>query len=254
MSAPISDFFSQFNAATNRDHKLIAERNGYEVRQNQHYRYLYSGGDAVQGVANVQLPTEVQSPVVNAMLAATALVDAPAKALNLGLGCGAIERKLVESHSRLQLTTVEAEPTVVALTDEFFGILNPNSVLVLDARDFLKNNEQAFDLAFCDLAMADQQPEWLLSATFLQQAASSLTANGVFAMNLICNRTEELTTAAVALRKLFCWTAVYAVPGYDNVVLYASQLAPRLRGPYSKQMPDIEATYEAVLGNILILP
>ena len=201
------------------------------------------------------VPSEILSPVVQAMLLAAAMAQKKDNALNLGLGCGAIERYASRAYPHLSLTTVELERSVFELAKECFDIPTSTSVELADARVFLQQNSGHFDLIFCDLAAANHQPAWLLSRDFLSALSRALQTGGVLSMNLICASTEVLGSAALRLREAFAWSAVYPVPGYDNVVLYAAHRAPSL--PVSAHAASVNQAASAdsdALRRITILP
>ncbi|MFK8021865.1 MAG: spermidine synthase [Pseudomonadales bacterium] len=231
-------------------HQLLEQRGAYTVSQHQHYRYLSSGGRAIQGAMNVEQPMEVQSPVVKAMLEGLALSRSPLKALNLGVGCAAIERFLADQFPETKVSSVDVSKDVIDMARRHFEL--PASALVecAAAESFVDRCFDSFDVVFCDLAIADQPASCLSNLDFQKACHGLLTDGGIFILNLLCDNNADLRDFLLQLRTSFAWLAVHKVAGFDNVVVYAG-----LEPPFSEissESPDQTLTSMALSSAVIL--
>lgn len=110
----------------------------------------------------------------------------PSQALLLGLGGGAVARKLLARHPRLKLTTVELDPLVVQVARKWFKLPRPrrHQVVVADGRRFLEEHQQRYDLLMVDAFSHRGMPGKLVTQEFFALARQRLTCQGVLAINI----------------------------------------------------------------------
>lgn len=209
-----------------KEHRLVEQRGAYRVLQYKNYRFLSSGGRAIQGAMDVNNRALVQSPVVLAMLEALHLPQHVRSVLNLGVGSAAIERYLGASKLEYACQSVDVSREVLSLATEHFGLPGDSVTECVAAESYVHSCQREFDIVFCDLAMSDRPAACLSASGFQQDCATVVSREGVFALNLLCNSKDELRDTVLQWRRFFSWTAVYAVPKFDNVVVYAAHQAP----------------------------
>ena len=78
-----------------------------EVREFENYRWLQIGGDSIQGLMDVNSPSQILLPNIQALLATLLFCPEPKQLLNLGFGCGSIERFCIDRISALEITSLD---------------------------------------------------------------------------------------------------------------------------------------------------
>lgn len=245
-------FFEEFASSTDADRRLLLRKNDIELYQFSHYQYVCSGEHFVQGAMDSQAPSHVQSSVVDAMLAGLQLRRPLSSVLNLGLGCAAIERYLTAKHPALSVVTVDYSQDVIDLCAEA-GLLPAGCAPVkADAAQFLLQTTLSFDAIFCDLAVGNSQPELMFTKFFYSACRQRMNAGAVLMVNVLCADNETLSGVCLAARKVFAWTSVLVIPGFDNAVLYAADTAPAIEIDQRGQLHEPEL--KTLLSSVRILP
>jgi spermidine synthase len=118
-----------------------------------------------------------------------ALLIQPANSLVIGAGAMQTEQLIAATGGRV--TTVELDPVVADVGARFFyaynqmDVLTNRSVVVDDAKHFLANSANRYDLIVGDTPAAFSiQPATLYSVPFYQTVHDHLTHNGIFVGNL----------------------------------------------------------------------
>ncbi len=245
-------FFEEFAKSGGADRQLLSRKNDVGLYQLSHYQYVCSGEHIVQGAMDTRAPSQVLSPVVKAMLAGLQLNHPLNTVLNLGLGCAAIERYLDARHPESTLVTVDCSNEVIELCAQA-GLLPERCTPVLsDATEYLAQTCTRFDAVFCDLAIGDKQPEMLYSEFFYAACYERMTAGAVLMVNVLCEDNELLRKVCLAARKVFAWTAVVEITGFDNVVMYAAAVPPAI--DIDEHSDTREAETNTLLSRVQILP
>ncbi len=233
---------------------LLCSENAVELYQFLRYRYFCSGAHIVQGAVDTQAPAKVQSPVVAAMLASVHLKQPLTTVLNLGLGCGAIERYLHASHPALSVVTVDNSIDMITLCAKAGLLPEGCSPILSDAADYLEHTTARFDAVFCDLAIGGQQPDMLRSEGFYRGCMKRMNSGSVLTINILCDDNQGLREVCLAARRVFAWTALVEVPGFDNIVLFAASSPPAITiGEHACHYAD-DADSAKILSRVRILP
>lgn len=245
-------FFEEFARSTAADRQLLLRKNDVELYQLSHYQYVCSGNHIVQGAMDTLAPSQVLSPVVQAMLAGLQLNHPLNKVLNLGLGCAAIERYLDTRFPELSVVTVDCSKDVIALCAQAGLLPDGCTPVASDATQYLAQTSALFDAVFCDLAIGDKQPEILFSELFYAACYERMTVDAVLMVNVLCEDNELLRKVCLAARNVFAWTAVVEIPGFDNVVMYAAGAPPAI--DVDQHSAAREAESKTLLSRVQILP
>ncbi len=202
---------------------------GFDARllENDQYRWIESIDGAVQSVVDFNARERIVLPVMQSLVAALALHDGPQRALNLGMGGGALERALHSVRPDMRLTSVELSAPMVAIAYEHFFIPRNQDVVIAAADEFLLTCEDRFDLVFCDIFRGRLLPECLGSEAFYRALRDRLNTSGIFTANLPFVDTDALVALLLPLRQSFDWIAIYKNEGYDNVALFAARQRPK---------------------------
>lgn len=103
-------------------------------------------------------------------------------ALVLGLGAGIVPQDL--KTRGMNVTVVDINPDALSVATEHFGFDPSGFVLHLkDARTFVRECAQAFDVIVVDLTQGDSTPDYLLTAEFFGDVRRCLRTGGAVVMN-----------------------------------------------------------------------
>ncbi|HXT19960.1 MAG TPA: fused MFS/spermidine synthase, partial [Thermoanaerobaculia bacterium] len=115
------------------------------------------------------------------------------RALMLGMGSGSVGTYLQRRIAGLEVDYVDVDPEVPRLARRFFGFADgPRSrVHVDDARRYLANSGERWDLIVADTYVGLSVPFHLTTAEFMAEVARHLDEGGVFALNLAAGLDDE---------------------------------------------------------------
>ena len=129
-------------------------------------------------------------------------------ALVLGVGAGTLARVHEALNPGLRIVGVELDPMVIAVGRAFFGldsITNIDSVVVADARPFLRNDQRIYDIIEIDVFRSSEIPFYLVTKEFFGQTRQRLSNAGVLAMNIY----DPTKGRRIAMRVANTLAAVY---------------------------------------------
>ena len=112
----------------------------------------------------------------------------PERVLIVGLGGGGIQSVFQQAYPQIKVETVEIDPAVHKLAEEYFDFqeTESNAVHIQDARVFVKRlarRGERFDYIILDAFSGDYIPEHLMTREFLLEVRSLLTEGGVLVAN-----------------------------------------------------------------------
>jgi spermidine synthase len=181
---------------------------------------------------------KTQHPYIAAVELARHFFTKPGDMLLIGLGGGSLVKSFAEAGWRV--TAVEIDPVVAALAREYFGLsASHGTVHTMDGRRFLTRTDRTYQLMVMDAFGSSAIPFHLITDESFGLAASRLTRDGIFVLNLeVLGWDHPLARAATAtLRRHF--QHVLALPVNErlelgNLVLLASnrELTPVQRWTY----------------------
>jgi len=125
---------------------------------------------------------------VKLMLASLYLQPDPGRILIIGLGGGTLPTTLATLFPKAQIDTVEIDPAVVRVAQEYFGFQVSERVTVAeeDGRAFVRRAARQgtqYDLVMLDAFEQDYIPEHLQTREFLLEVKSVLAPEGVLVSN-----------------------------------------------------------------------
>ena len=159
------------------------------------------------------------------------------RALMLGMGSGSVGIYLQRRIDGLNVDYVDVDPEVPRLARRFFGFADgPRSrVHVDDARRFLANSDERWDLIVADTYVGLSVPFHLATAEFMGEVARHLSDDGVFALNLAAGLDDEFSRAIWStVRHSFPAARAFHARGASNVLVIAG---PGAVG----YLPDLQA-------------
>lgn len=141
------------------------------------------------------------------------------KALVLGLGGGSVANVL-QNNLKFSVDAVELDERIVETAKKYFS-LNPNvNVTVDDARHYLEETKQTYDLIFFDVFRGDVQPPHVLSLECFKKAKSLLNKNGIIIVNfngfLSGDAGKPGRSVYATLRAAGLYTKIFPTPGKED--------------------------------------
>ena len=113
------------------------------------------------------------------------------RVLMIGLGGGSAQRAFQHYYPNVSVDTVELDPLVLRIARNFFGFEESERqrVFIEDGRLFLRRSSARYDLIILDAYVQGRYgssiPQHLATKEFFELARDHLTANGIFADNVI---------------------------------------------------------------------
>jgi spermidine synthase len=119
-------------------------------------------------------------------LALAAKPDAK-RVLVLGLGGGAITKRWWRDYPDMTIDSVEIDSAVIDVSRRYFGLPDDARLRVFnqDARRFVQNSTDTYDIIIVDAYYSDSLPSHLTTQEFLGEIKKRLAPDGVMAYNLI---------------------------------------------------------------------
>jgi len=222
----VDEYLRLSRAADTLLHRSGDAGNPVEVHEHAGERWVYTGEDSILSLMRLDAPADPVMPNHIAMLAALLFVDRPQSVLNLGFGSGTFERFFIDRLPNTDVVSVDTSSTLVRLARKYFAIRHDRPVIIRPAEQFLHDNTQRFDLILCDIFQGDRHPDCLADAEFHADAARSLAAGGVMAVNLSPATEQGLLEILLPMRRSFAHVLLVSLVDYGNVVVYAMQHAP----------------------------
>lgn len=156
------------------------------VVEDKHFRALHFDGRCVQSRMRKDAPHELQFGYTRVMMGFLLFQQAPRDILIVGLGGGSLSKCCHHLLPDTRITTVEINPAVIALRDEF--AIPPDSdrfrVICADAAEYLTDKTAIADVILLDGYEDYGLPPALGSVSFYQRCHDALRANGVMTANL----------------------------------------------------------------------
>lgn len=188
---------------------------------------------------------------------------APERALNVGLGAGAINRLFTKLFPDTLLVSVEIDPMIVEVAVKYTNFVESpnNKVVIQDGRVFLRRDKRQWDWIVIDAFVKRSQiPPHLTTLEFYQLVSDRLTDRGVMAINLHAG-SRLFDSQAATLRAAFRQVLFFRVGNRGNVIaLGAAYAEPSLLSLLEdldpETLPDARA-YQvdfAVIKNSVVPP
>src|SRR5215471_8983339 len=131
-------------------------------------------------------PVTLFLPYSQLMVSSLALVPNSKRGLILGHGGGSFAKWLARYWPDLELDVVEFDPVVVRVAEDFFSYRAPpqHHVYVRDARAYLNDTRQIYDVIWVDAFARHMVPFHLTTTEFFSELRGHLTVDGVLVVNL----------------------------------------------------------------------
>ena len=156
------------------------------IREDDGCRSLQFNDGAVQSSMRVSEPFELDLGYTRAMMGFQLFIDDPQHILLVGLGGGSLSKYCYHQFPLARITTLEINPDVIVLRDEF--LIPPDNerfaVVQADAVDYLARSDLHADVILLDGYDAEGLPKSLCAESFYSNCWQALSAQGVLVANL----------------------------------------------------------------------
>jgi len=209
-------------------------------------RSLYFTMANIQCVMRADDPFGLPLAYTRAMMAFLLFHPTPARMALLGLGGGSLAKFCHRHLPHTDLSAVEINPYVIALRDAFLVPRDDQRFRVVegDAADFVAGARE-LDVLLLDAYDRDGLAPSLASAAFYAAVESSLTADGVFVMNLCGRRSGYVSVIEKATTAFGGRVVELPVRRDGNVALFAFKAAGVLQ---RAARPDAAAALKRRFG------
>ena len=211
------DFEQQFASPYN---TITIARKGSVVEMRA--RLNAKSREYLESAVKLDEPLRLQVPYTRTLFAGLFLDPDPERVLMVGLGGGGFHRLFVYAHRQALLHTVELDPKVLELAEEYMGFrrLDRTPVTIEDGRVFIKHNDEAWDWIILDAFRGGFVPPHLKTQEFYQECAARLAERGVLITNLH-DCTKLFAADLKTLQSVFPQVALFNTGGRGNVIACA---------------------------------
>ena len=203
-------------------HSELVDSQLLEIREFESYRWLQIGGSSIQALMDVNSPNQILLPNIRALMATLLICPQASRLLNLGFGCGSIERFLIEKLTGLEITSLESNEKVIHLAKEFFFISDESYIVNDSAEDYLSRHNDVYDIIMCDIFFDEKHPACLYEEEFYANVFNCLDKAGVLAINLLPDSEEDVVEILLPMKKCFGHISLLEVSNHTNVIIFAS--------------------------------
>lgn len=134
--------------------------------------------------------------------------------LIVGLGAGVVVDRLQQRN--IDVDVVDIDPTVVMMAERHFNLRLKRPVVIEDARYFLAQAGQRYDVIIMDAFSGDSTPSHLLTREALERVRARLAPDGILAINVIGDaRAAPLLAPAIVGTLQTQFREIAAFPLFD---------------------------------------
>ena len=167
------------------------------IHKNRQTLSLSLDSPLIQSCMRRDEPTALILDYTRAMMGFLLFNPSPASMLMIGLGGGSVPKYCHQHLPEVDITTVEINPDVIALRDEFLIPADSERfrVICADGVAFVAQAPQRYDVVMVDGFTGEGQPEALCSRAFYNACKAALSDEGMLVVNLHAEmpRCGELT-------------------------------------------------------------
>jgi spermidine synthase len=198
---------------------ITIERNGSIVEMRSFWRSRLYRESAV----DLNDPAHLLVPYTVAIASSAIFQPNAKRVLMIGLGGGGFNQFFEKAMPGATLETVELDPRVFALAQEYLGFKTTerDKVDILDGRMFLRHTKNVYDWIILDAFRGGFVPPHLKTVEFYKLAQSHIAANGLFVANVHTN-SSLFASDIRTMREVFPQLGMFDVPETDNAVLVAA--------------------------------
>lgn len=146
------------------------------------------------------------------------------KALFLGSAGGTALKQLVQVYPEVEVTGVELDPKVVEVANRFFEMGDHPRIrqVVADARWYLRQSEERYDLIYIDLYVTGHIPFFTATQEFFRLVHDRLGEDGILMVNILALYEPETLVAPFVRTVRTAFPSTFTI-GHGNYILIASK-------------------------------
>jgi spermidine synthase len=205
--------------------KANTRYNSISITSETDCRTLRTGNNDLQSRINWKHPEQLALSNLISLTGILLFIPPPKQICLLGVGAGCLIHFFRHHYPDHHITAVEIDGELLDIMHEHMALPRADDQLtyiVDDAANYLKNNQQKFDLILFDLFLGNKSPNWLLHEAFIKQVFLMLNKQGGVGYNLLIDSEAEFTRYYKNLRKVFQQqTLCLAVEDLDNTLAFA---------------------------------
>lgn len=172
------------------------------------------------------------------------MVEDAKTVLILGHAGGSFTRIFNEYYPELEITGIEIDPVVTQIAQEKMGMDHAQvEIIHADARQFLLNTDQKYDLILVDAYHGANIPAHLATVEFFRLCQERLNEGGLVALNAASTTGDFLDTLRNSLAASFPSVLSFAIPGSFNSVLVARDEPEEVKIFFETPPPDLQSFY-----------
>lgn len=195
------------------------------IEQEQGKRILRFDPVATQSVIDIDEPWRLDMQNLQYLMGILMFIPAPRKVLMLGVGGGSLLQFVHHHFPLADITGVDFDAELLDIARQHLLLPEAGEFIsyqVADAREFLLDCTEQYDLILVDIFTGTQSPAWLLEAATIRHLKECLTSKGALASNLLINSENQFNKYYRLLRRQFSGqTLCLETEKYQNILTYA---------------------------------
>lgn len=204
------------------------------VKETEIYRWFEYGDESIQSLMDKDNIENITSPIAQAFLLFILMNDKVTNSclidnistdsinvLNLGLGGASIERALT-SNNMINITSVEASETIIAIAKNYFNLPESSTVFCQKAETFIEQCNHKFDVILCDIFVNSKNPPFLFTNKCYQQFKRISKENTQVIINSKIDDAKQLIDLLFIIKQHFSHIALIEFDIYSNLFIVCS--------------------------------
>jgi spermidine synthase len=180
----------------------------------------------------------------------------PRHVLVIGLGPGALPKRLHRDYPDALIDAVEIDPRVIELAERYFGVV-PDERLRVHARDgrlFVRESHERYDFVILDAYNGDTIPFHLTTLEFYRDVKARMTSDGVAVFNLVTKGPRSAFFRAMLRTIEEVFPAVHVVPAGGDSATEGNRAVIALATGPAWTRDQVIAGIPALDGKVLPAP
>jgi spermidine synthase len=208
---------------------------GLRIEQHENELLLKFDTDfeAIQSAIDIKNPQRLIMHNLQFLLGVLLFMPEPEKILILGIGGGSLVHYFHHYLPGSHITGIEYDAELLEIAHQQLKLPQPSARLdyiVADARDYISQTVQKYDLIVVDIFDAAYSPTWLLQKQFTERLRQCLTPNGAATYNLLIDGDKKFRRFYQLVIDLFDQqTLCMDTEDYENILVYAFNFPVKIR-------------------------
>ena len=210
--------------------KIDTAHNSIEMCYTEERLELRSHDNALQSVINLENRHSLGLKNLEYLMSVLLFIPPPREVLMLGTAAGSLLHFLHHYFPETKVTTVDIDADLIGqlLQMEVLPAANAKlDYIHADAKEFIAQCGQSFDLVLVDIFDGAQSPAWLLEKNTTNNLFRLLTRRGALVYNLLIESEHDFKRFYRDLRLVFDQqTLCLPVQGLENTIAYGIRSPP----------------------------